>query len=290
MPVYTINPGRDLAYRDYGDPKGVPVIYCHGFPSSSLEGALWHEAACATGVHLIAPDRPGYGQSTAVATRDIADWSDDVAQLARQLHLRRFAVLGMSGGGPYAVMTAWRLQAQVSACALACPLGALTDPVLWRSLHWSARLGLLPGRLSPGLTRLIYGNPLPAWLMYWNPLARLVRSTRLAVADEAALAETHHHRTLNMSMRDALRYGAPGARQDLWLYTHNWHVAWADWSIPLAIWHGQADRLVPIDHAYWYQQHLPAAQLHAIAHEGHFSIPIRLSQTILKWLVAETTH
>ena len=57
--------------------------------------------ALARGIRIIAPDRPGLGLSTRLPGRQIADWPNDVRELADALGIARFAVIGISGGGPY---------------------------------------------------------------------------------------------------------------------------------------------------------------------------------------------
>ena len=100
--------GRRLAYSEFGDAAGHPVVYCHGFPSSRREALLLQASASDAGARIISADRPGYGDSDHQPGRCIADWSEDVALLADRLGLERFAVLGLQqtlellGGDPKA--------------------------------------------------------------------------------------------------------------------------------------------------------------------------------------------
>ena len=99
-----LHDGRILAYAEYGGPRGLPIVHCHGTPSSRVEGNLIFNAAVAAelGVRIIVPDRPGMGRSDFQPGRRIVDWPEDVLQLAEALGLDTFAVLGSSGGSPYA--------------------------------------------------------------------------------------------------------------------------------------------------------------------------------------------
>jgi pimeloyl-ACP methyl ester carboxylesterase len=112
--------GRTLAYAEYGDSAGRPIIYCHGAPSSRVEGDLNIDAATATalGARVIVADRPGLGRSTFQPGRRVIDWPSDVEDLAAALGLETFVVVGSSGGTPYAVACAIRLQARVRALGL----------------------------------------------------------------------------------------------------------------------------------------------------------------------------
>jgi pimeloyl-ACP methyl ester carboxylesterase len=106
--------GRRLGYAEWGDPGGRPLLYFHGWPGSRVEGRLGDEAAKAKGVGMIALDRPGMGLSDYQPRRTLVDWPDDVIQVAAALGLDRFAVLGISGGGPYAAACAWKLSEQLT--------------------------------------------------------------------------------------------------------------------------------------------------------------------------------
>ena len=97
----TLNDGRQLAYAEFGDPDGKPVIYNHGYNGSRLEGYMIESAIDTTGIRLIVPDRPGIGNSTYQNGRTLLDWPDDVITLANALDIETFAMLGVSGGGPY---------------------------------------------------------------------------------------------------------------------------------------------------------------------------------------------
>src|SRR5438552_17010722 len=99
----TLRDGRRLGYAEYGDPAGVAVFYFHGTPGSRLEGTIADEAAKRLRVRLIAIDRPGVGLSTFKPRRKLRDWPADVIALADALGIDRFAIVGLSGGGPHAL-------------------------------------------------------------------------------------------------------------------------------------------------------------------------------------------
>ena len=102
--------GRTLAC----DPTGSPVFY----PGSRLEGRSAADTARRLGLRLIAPDRPGFGESTFQPGRTIGAWATDVAELADQIALGRFAIVGVSGGAPCALACAARIPDRVRRVAL----------------------------------------------------------------------------------------------------------------------------------------------------------------------------
>jgi pimeloyl-ACP methyl ester carboxylesterase len=115
--------GRLLDYAEWGDPSGQPLIYCHSFPGSRAEGRLGDQPAKHAGVRVIAPDRPGMGLSDFQPGRALVDWPDDVGHLADALGLERFAVLGISGGSPYAAVCAWRLPQRLTDVGIVSGIG-----------------------------------------------------------------------------------------------------------------------------------------------------------------------
>src|SRR4051812_35891502 len=92
-----------LAFAEYGDPAGRPVIFCHGWPSSCTMAELTDAPAREVGVRIISPDRPGISGSSPASNRRLLDWPPVVEQLADYLGLTDFRILGISGGAPYAL-------------------------------------------------------------------------------------------------------------------------------------------------------------------------------------------
>jgi pimeloyl-ACP methyl ester carboxylesterase len=87
------------------------IFYFHGSPSTRLEWYLFRTEALAKKLklRLIVPDRPGLGRSDFQPGRRIGDWPADVIALADHLPLSRFAVVGYSGGDPYAAACALKI-------------------------------------------------------------------------------------------------------------------------------------------------------------------------------------
>ncbi|MGD6809337.1 MAG: alpha/beta fold hydrolase [Candidatus Bathyarchaeia archaeon] len=99
--VIVLPDGRKLGYTLIG--KGVPVMYFHGTASSRLEALLLKNLTETSNLQLISVDRPGYGLSTYKPRRNLQDFNSDLTCLADSLGLERFAVLGWSGGGVFAL-------------------------------------------------------------------------------------------------------------------------------------------------------------------------------------------
>src|SRR5437763_14539449 len=109
--------GERVAFSEYGDSSGEPVIFCHGWPSSRLMAQFTHDAARESGVRIISPDRPGIADSSFVTARTLLDWAPLVSELANFLQLEKFRVLGISGRAPYAYTLAWAMPERVRVVA-----------------------------------------------------------------------------------------------------------------------------------------------------------------------------
>ncbi len=114
--------GRALTFRDWGDRSGRPVFYLHGAPGSRLlRGPDLDDAGL--GVRLITYDRPGYGGSERHPGRTVVDAVPDVLDIANQLDLESFGVVGVSGGGAPALAVAALASDRVLRCTTVCGIG-----------------------------------------------------------------------------------------------------------------------------------------------------------------------
>jgi pimeloyl-ACP methyl ester carboxylesterase len=280
-------PFRRVAYIECGDPRGLPVLYCHGFPSSGREARLLNVAAIAAGARIIAPDRPGYGESSFQPNRAIADWAQDVAFLADSLGIGRFALLGVSGGGPYALACAWRIPQRICGCALVCPLGPVYLESMLAKMNLWARINLGMARRVPYLSQILLGSVTTGLANLWPRYLHTLRKLHANGADLAELASSRKRRVLDGAIADAVRGGARGARQDLVLYTRDWSIPLERIELRMDVWHGEEDGIVPLSHSRWYASHLRNAQIHYLPKEGHYSLPMRHAEEILHTLLAQ---
>ncbi len=277
--------GRMLCYAEYGDANGKPVFYFHGFPSSRLESQYADGVAARLGVRVIAPDRPGYGCSGHKPDRIIGEWPDDVLALADEIGIDRFAVLGVSGGGPYAAACAHSIPHRMTAAGIVCGLGPLDLPGTTQGKMRAGRLMYFLARTMPGLADLLCGTV--ATVMSKSPegLFSLMKIT-VSKPDSILLQQPQVRRVLLESYCEAFRQGPQGVERDLQLYVRPWGFRLEDITMPVYLWHGERDNTVPVRMGRHYAKTIPDCRAEFYPEEGHFSMPIYHMENILGRLVA----
>jgi pimeloyl-ACP methyl ester carboxylesterase len=255
--------GRTLGFTLHGDRAAPPVLYCHGWPGSGDEARLLRDPPA----WLIAPDRPGYGQSTPRQAGSLLDWAGDVAVLVDALGIARFCVAGVSGGAPYALALAAALPARVAAVALVNPVpppdtAAASDGAVRHLFRLGrhprlAAFVLATARLvvRPGLARHahLFGHLLP-------------ESDRAALNPETTTL-------LLAAWRHGLSPGVAGAVHDAVLLARPWGFALEKVTAPVLVWQGGADSMVPPGCAAAFAA-LPHASIRIVPDAGHYALPL----------------
>lgn len=131
---------RTLGYAEYGNKEDKPLFCFHGFPGSRLDWNYFDEKLLVVeelNIRVIAPDRPGMGLSNFQRGRNILDWPDDVVELADALKLDRFAILGISGGGPYACACAYKIPERLTKTGIISGMGPAEAPGIKDGTAWT---------------------------------------------------------------------------------------------------------------------------------------------------------
>jgi pimeloyl-ACP methyl ester carboxylesterase len=275
--------GRNLGYAEFGSAGGRPVIYMHGLPASRLEARIAEGAARRLDIRLISPDRPGIGYSDFQPGRTLADWPEDVLQLADALDLERFSVLGVSGGGPYAIACACRIPQRIRAVGLVGALGPVSLPELGGAMKLPARFSFQLARQYPSLADLLYARLAGRILWRWPLLALLL--LRASQPDQPVLGNPAVADILRLSIGEAFRQGGRGAVQELTLLGGNWDVDPGRITCPVFLWHGEEDRTVPVAMGRYLAAMIPRCRARFLPAEGHFSLPIGHMEEILSTIV-----
>ena len=208
--LLALNGGGHLAYGEYGDPQGRPVFFYHGWPSSRTMAELTDAAARDLDVRIISPDRPGISGSSLHPDRKLLDWPAVLRQLADHLQLERFHILAISGGAPYAYVSAWAMPERVRAIAVASgapPIVELGDQSgLLKLYRWMLALH----RTRPKLLRKLFYVAKPIATMPWPIRFRPMLLKLLHPNDAAVLRDSAAFEACFESARRAWRGSVEG--------------------------------------------------------------------------------
>jgi pimeloyl-ACP methyl ester carboxylesterase len=278
--------GRTLRILEGGDPRGHPVFVLHGTPGSRLLYRKHREDAALRGLRLIGYDRPGYGGSSPMRGRRVVDAAHDVLAIADALSLDRFAVWGHSGGGHHALACAAVLPRRVVAAASLASDAPYHDVTAegidwfqgmseWHTQFFKAMLsdpGALDGLAAPEIpTRAEFRERV---------------STLLSEVDRVALTDELVDYVM-AAEREGQRSGLAGGRDDSLAELAPWGFDVSSIRVPLQVWHGRHDKFVPFAQGEWLVAHLPHADAHLEAEEGHVSLFERRIPDVHEWLTSK---
>lgn len=289
-----LSDGRTLSYLESGDPNGRPVFYFHGGPGSRLEGQLFDELNQKLGIRMIVADRPGYGLSDNQENRTYLNWADDVAELADQLGIERFAVLGYSSGGPYAAVVAHQLPERVAVAVIVAGEGPYASGDYPQSVLNSAAFNG-----SRANKMMIWSANHAPWFMR----TLFMTSRILLFRDPVGLAESEGGFDFEMPVKDkqfltrhemsadgieAFRQGVEGMTRDLTLERLEWPFALEEIHAPtMLVFHGAEDTTVHPAIAEYMCKRIPACDEPTLfSGEGHSVIYYRYEEIIQTMLEA----
>lgn len=284
---FLVADGRRIAYAEWGDAAGTPVVYCHGFPGSRLEARLADAPARALGIRLIAPDRPGFGHSSFVPGRRLADWPRDLVALADHLALARLHVIGVSGGAPYAMASGQQLGDRISRLALVCGLGEFVGDDSTSGMNAAAAAAINFHRHWPRVGHWAYMRLIGPLLRRYPALVFKILIGNGTPADREVLADTSVRDTIIASFAEAFREGPTGPAHELDLITQQWDIDPTRVRQAVQLWHGEVDRTVPVAMGRRLASLLPDVATHFLPGEGHFSLIVRHMGQILADLIRD---
>jgi pimeloyl-ACP methyl ester carboxylesterase len=266
--TFILPDGRALMYQEFGEPAGNPLFYFHGLPGSRLD-LLMMDPAVFSGLRILAVDRPGIGGSDFQPGRTFLDWPDDIAALAGSLDLHRFKVLGVSGGGPYALVCAAVLPEQVEIAGSVSSIAPLNVPGLTK--------GIGPGKIFFHMARWLpffvdmQLNMMRSWVAKDRGAFLKRMAGSMPLADQEILANERVCNGFMDSMAESLRCGNLGTRYDAALYMRPWPFELAKIMTPVYLWHGEADRNAPVAMGRYLAENIPNCTGIFFPGEGHLS-------------------
>lgn len=245
--THKLKDGRTISFSDFGKNDGVALFQFHGTPGSRVTGLNEEELseAAESGFRIVSPDRPGYGHSTRATQSSFENWAGDVQQLANHLGIDQFHVLGVSGGGPFALACAAYLQGRVLSATLVSTATPAENVEFRQGMSIGNRISFLAAIKFPLMLTVIC-----------SAYGRLGRWSAARSGSE--------------SNSEPFRQGGAGIEADLRLLSHPWHIPLKSIKAPVYLWHGEKDVHSPVAGARILASQMPTCESCFFPDQDHF--------------------
>ncbi|KAM0345727.1 hypothetical protein ACHAPU_006080 [Fusarium lateritium] len=288
---------RLISWAEYGSPKGRPLIFLHGTPSSRLECAEFHDELHALSIRLIAPDRPGFGRSEFLPGHTIGGYAADVRALAKHLDLAKYSIMGGSGGGPYALACARHHQPEDGLQGVCIFAGMAPYECGLKDMNWKTSLSLGMANWAPGLLRFLMrfslpipkgdlSGPLEKWTLdpsvqedAKNKFAAFVKSIK--GRDKEVLSKPGVLDYIAAATAESVIQGLDGYMHEAKLFAQPWDFRIEDITFasegrgPVSLVYGTDDVNTTIHMGRWIAERVKGSKLKEVQGETHFTIGVK---------------
>ena len=284
----SLEDGRTLDVAVAGAGDATPFVFHHGTPGAAIVFEPFVRDVLARGLRYVACSRPGYGDSTRRPGRTVADCVVETVAVVEQLGNDRFYTVGWSGGAPHALACAALAPDRVLAAAsIAGPA-----PVGADGLDWLGGMG--EENVEEFGAAMAGPDELRSYLEKVGPAFALVSGERIVAAlgdlvgevDKAALTG-ELGAFLAGNVREGLRNGIWGWFDDDLAFVRDWGFDVGGLKVPVTVWQGAQDRMVPFAHGQWLAAHAPVRAC-LLPEHGHLSLAVDSFPMILDDLLASS--
>jgi pimeloyl-ACP methyl ester carboxylesterase len=269
-----LNDARTFEYLTGGVESDRALVYCHGTPAPPVPMVEFETVARDAGLTLVMPTRPGYGYSTPQPGRSVLDHASDVRELLEHLGLSSAIAVGWSGGGPHALALGAALPDRISGIVTIAGVGPWNDPLF----DWLSGMG--EGNIEEFGIAAGPKDAFRAWLEEAAvPLATIQAedvvaemAPHLSDVDAAALSDGDVATVMAAELRRAFLVGVDGWLEDDQAFMKPWGFELSDVNVPVSLWQGRQDLMVPFSHGEYIATHLPNVTAHLLEEEGHLTL------------------
>jgi pimeloyl-ACP methyl ester carboxylesterase len=237
-----------IGITEFGDPNGEPVLYFHGFPGSGNDGNLFdfNNIGIASNTRIIGIDRPGIG----------------------------FSILGISGGGPYALACAYAIPERLHSVSIISGMGPFDyqESMIGKAMLVPKQNRFVRRLIALGLKAGAMKSP--------DKLKEKIKKT-LPAADIKYLSQPNKMSLLIDIFNDCFSQGLKGYLYEAKLYRRKWGFNISEINTNVYLWHGTSDNNVNIELAKRIASEIPNCKSTFIENEGHFSIAGKYLEKIL---------
>ncbi len=268
--VLQLEDGRNMAWQEYGDPNGEPVIHCHSVLGSRLELALdADEISKQKSVRLIVIDRPGFGVSDPNSEMSFVNWVKDLVQLADSLSLEKFSLTGYAMGGNYALACAHEIPHRLKKVVLissGMPAKSFSDfdemiPLYKMNIRLAKYLPKLYKLLSDVLVKGVINDPVG----FFSQL-----SEKMAEEDQKIMSCDVFKSEMFASLQEGFRQGGKASSFEIIQLMHDWGFEPGDITMPVTVWYGDCDHHVPKVLSERVKEHVKETGFFVQEGQGHY--------------------
>jgi pimeloyl-ACP methyl ester carboxylesterase len=267
------------------DVDGPAIVFHHGTPGAAGSYAPYVAAAAAAGFRWISFSRAGYGASTRCPGRSVADNCTDLAAILDYLHVDRFVAAGWSGGGPHALACGALLAPRCSGVLCLAGIAPLLDAEQ-AGLDWYDGMG--PENHEEFRAALAGESRLREYLEperddFVSITGAQIAETLGGLVDDAdkAVLSGEYADDYAASFREGLRLSADGWVDDDLAFIRDWGFDLAEVAVPVSLWQGTDDRMVPFAHGGFLAERLPRVRAHLLDGEGHLSVVLGMFEQMV---------
>jgi pimeloyl-ACP methyl ester carboxylesterase len=276
----TLPDGRRVGYTIYGDEGGAPVVNCHGGLVSGHDVGPADDDARTLGLCVISPDRPGIGRTDRLPGHGLVPWVNaDLVPLLEHLGVGELRVMGWSEGGQYALAVAFALGERVARCAVVAGCLPLDDPATLKQMNRLDRTLIRLSEHAPVATRAYFD--LTRVLARHAPNVLLRAAVKNLPAGESD-AVTERGPWLPTLLGEGAT-NSKGGVDEYHAMSAPWGFAPEDVTVPVRVFQGTADALVPEAWGRALAARIPGATITCYSGEGHF-IALTRRRDVLDYL------
>lgn len=265
-----LSDGRNLGFSDYGNKDDIPIFLFHGTPGSRIVDFENASILNDFKIRIIAPERPGYGFSDPKSEGNILDWSNDIKELADFLEIDKFHVAGESGGGAYTLGCALQMPTRILSATL---IGSTCPPEIIKSakgMFIGNKIGFFLAKHLPVVlkwTSANFGNAINKYpeKVIEKMKMQLCNWDKNVIEKKGKAGED----SFILHFKEAYRQGGKGHLKDSLLLAHPWGFDWKELKLPVFMWHGESDNLMPIGPAKEFSNQIPDCQFNFLPEVGH---------------------
>lgn len=255
--IFITSDGRQVGYALFGAENGPTVFYLHGFPGCRLSGVFFDGPGKQHGARIVAVERPGIGISSPQPGRSALDHAEDVRQLAEHLEIKSYGIIGVSGGGLYALACAYALpQERLKSVSIVAGMGP--NDIGLSGMSWANWLTFQGLSYCPGLVRWLQHKI--ANVLTTIPTEKLVDMYRRSSGtllyrwfgpnqkDAVYLEDPHFYASMLEFQKEHYKQGVEGFLEDGRVFVSDLGFRLEDIraSLPLQLWCGEQDTNVPL--------------------------------------------